>query len=211
MAFNYTQDFEGLSNGDLDGQDSWSRLSGSANAQQVQTSVVYGGSKAVSSSGSPHTYARNITAHSSGIASVYCAMRCDTAPSSGDGLFFLMREISTSRYGAGVKFIGSSPTNIQYLKTGGWANLATSISLSTWYVINMEFDVGSSLVRYRWKVSGGSFSSFTSWETSFSTAPSQIDRIDFGLDSGLGYYDSISETDPVAGGGSTFKTKVIFF
>ena len=194
-TFNYTQTFDGLSNADLSGQDSWTRASGSANDQQVQATTFFKGGKAVQVQNA-NTYYRNFTAHTSGVAGSFHVMRIDTAPSSGDGLFAMHREQSTGRYGAAVKFVGATPTLLQYLDTTGWVTLLSGVSLTSWYVINMETDLDANKVRYRYKVSGGSWSSWTSWLDPFGTAAGQIDRILTGQDSGVAYYDEISDTEP---------------
>lgn len=192
----YEQSFDALSSADLDTQDSWARSTGSANTQTVQSTIAFTG-KAVDVSGAC-VYTRGITGRTSGIVSLYHAMRCDTAPPSGDGLFVQMREVSSSKYGAAVKFVNSSPTKIQYLKTGGWADLLASATLSTWYIIQMEFDVSRGNVRYRYKEDGGSWSTWTSWAVGFSTTVGTIDRYATGEDSGQHYYDELSATEPTA-------------
>lgn len=204
MAYSYTQNFNSLSTAALAGQDSWT-ANGSTACASVSTdsSAIFEGAKGLKwQLGTGGYYYRTITSMTTG--SMFVATRVDTNASSGDG-FFIFNELdgSNTKYSAAVKWISGAST-LQYLKSATWANLATGLSTGTWYIINAEFDTSTDQVRYRYKASGGSWSSFTAWETAY-TAGTNVDRLAVGMDTGVYSLDSISDTEPTSSAVKTYN------
>lgn len=194
MAYSYTQNWNSLSTAGLDGQDSWAKnASTSCGNVSTDASAIFEGAKGVKwSGGTAGYYTRSITNMTTG--SMYYATRVDTNAGAGDGFFLFHWMDGGTTYSASVKWIAGAQT-LQYLKNTGWTNLATSLSTATWYIINMEFDTTTDQVRFRYKVAGGSWSAYTSWESSYSTG-TNVNRLAAGIDGGAYSLDTISDSDP---------------
>ena len=78
MAWGYTQNFDALTDGDLNGQDSWS---GNTN-YDVQTSVTFQGAKAVSSAHNGQVVSRTVTGVTDGL--FHYAQRSDSTANCND-------------------------------------------------------------------------------------------------------------------------------
>lgn len=190
MAWTYEQKFNSLTDGNLDGQDSWSAAVGAANCT-VQTTEKYEGAKAIYLNGSTEVR-RNITAVTSGV--FYFAMRCKTTHTSADGVNIGARHVAGATYAFVVKFawIGGALA-IQYYSNGSYTTL-TSASVDTWYVIGIDYDGTNN--RYKIRLNSGSWSAYL---TTGSSGNTQIDRISVAEDATWqGYFDTITPTDPLS-------------
>jgi hypothetical protein len=188
MAWTYEEKFNSLSDGNLDGQDSWTAAAGAANCT-VQTTEKYEGAKGVYLNGST-ALRRTITAVSSGV--FYFAMRCKTSFTSADGVNFSARDVGGATYAFVVKFAWvSGALKLQYYSNGSYTTLA-SASVDTWYVIGIDYDGANN--RYKIRLDTGAWSSYL---TTGSSGNTQIDRIELAQDSSWqGYFDTITPSDP---------------
>lgn len=188
-GWSYEQDFEGLSTGNLSGQDSWVYVVGAQ--PQVQTSVVETGSQAVSVNVNlnVNTY-RNVTAATDDGIIVYVSLRA-TSTSTTDNIGL--------RFHQGATWLGSCYINDVAAGRLTWrqgaspynrATLLTGASANTWYRFGVEFDFTNN--RARANYDNGTMSSWLS-----TPSMTQVDRIYLECNNGdavstTGYYDRIS-------------------
>jgi hypothetical protein len=205
MAWTYEQDFESLSDGDLNGQDSWSGNTG----YDVQSSVAYAGSKGVSitiadSQAISRALPANITD-----GDVYFAIRRTT--NSGGGAFYVILQDSAPASRIFIRM--HSDGNIGAFNNGvGYVTIA-AYSANTWYPVNVQFNDGTQPDQFRVRVySGGSWGSFSSWLTVNGGSYVNIGYLRFdtsdGNNSAVGYVDAFSASDitgVVAAGQPTMK------
>lgn len=194
MAWTYTQNFDSFTTGSVDGQDGWDN---ELNDPEVSAAQDYNGSgKSLYLNGSQRAH-KDLSSVADG--EVYCAMYCDTSHTSGDGPGIQLR--NGSGYIGAVKFAWAGGLVLQYLKSGGWTQLASGLSTDQWYVVSIDFDTSTEQVRYRYKEKDGSWSSYTSFATTYSNTSGVI-QIRFPQDTTWqGYIDEIGDTDPDSGGG----------
>lgn len=182
MAWTYEQKFNALSNGDLNGQDSWS---GDTDFDVIDTLFCEGG-KSVRAINANGYVARAITAVSDGVFYI-AMMRPDTA---GDAEFNLRTGSNTSDW---MKVIMES-SNIELVHAGGTQNLVTSYVVGRWYLFKVTIISTSS---FKVEVStGGAYSDPLGAKTPINTG--SVDTIRLGCGgTGNGYWDTISPTDPM--------------
>ena len=184
----YQQDFNTLTSGNLNGQDSWS---GSA-SYDIQTTVRYEGAKAVEVVGSaPSGIVRDITGISDGL--VYVALRVTATPPTGNHAGIILREGASGRMY--VRF--GSNGYIQISSAGVYQDIMT-YNTDQWYVIAIEFDDVAQADKYRAKVHNGTvWSSWTSWYTVSGGSYTSISRIELLGQLGTSettYFDTITPT-----------------
>jgi hypothetical protein len=192
MATVYEQNFNSLSDGDINGQDSWVDASG---IWDVSTTNPYEGAKAVKSTTTTAWVdgksSRVFSDTPSGIAGI--AMR---RQSSSSGVFHL-RLLDGSNRVATIQ-IGDYSTGAPTKYTSGttvtsWFNA----SYDTYYYFEIEWDATEQKVRYRYN--GGEW---TSWVNSYASFTA-VDRIWFYRENRYGgggtwYFDDILITSTVA-------------
>lgn len=184
----YEQNFNGLSSGNLSGQDEWS----GPRVFYVQDSVTYEGAKAVEIIGGPGTdewARRDITGISDGL--VYIAMRRNN---TDDGNTVVALRDS----GTDVMLVKFDATGYYRIRSDtAWVNVAT-YNADQWYVVAIEFDDLAQNDKYRTRIhDGSSWSSWSNWENTLNSY-SDIDQILFMVDSVTNgvtaYWDRISAT-----------------
>lgn len=201
VSWTYTQDFEGLSNGDLNGQDSWT---GSTD-YDVQSTVACGNSKAVSISiiGS-QSIVRTLPAEVQD-GDFYIQVR-RTGTSDGDA-FVLLKEDSTNRvfirFGEDGDISGYNGTD--------YVDLLAGYSANTCYTLNVQFNDSTQPDQWRARVHNGSaWGSFSSWlgvNGTYGSIHSIAFDTDSGTDTQTAYFDTIATSDPTGGGGGGGSTQ----
>ena len=187
MAWTYNQNFDDLTTGDLNGQDSWS----GSTAWDVQTSVVQAGAKAISCVGSSsnENITRTITATTSGHFIFY--MRATHSGGTHTGSTHRFRNASAiGRFE--VRFTQNS-NNLQ-LVGSSTITLVSGYSINTWYKIEIDYNTTTGVTRARvddgaWSTDAGMASTGDITELFFQTndAPSPA---------GTYYFDTISDNTP---------------
>ncbi len=180
MAWAYTQNFDGLTTGDLNGQDSWS-----ANTSiDVQTSVVAQGSKAISWPNNLDAFAtRAITGVATG--RVHISLR--STVNNANGPWFALKD-------------ASNYLCIVQLRDDGQISMFTGASLfdlgaysaNTWYDIIVDFDCATD--QYRVSIDNGA--KYSDWKVFWGTATSTAATTvcigsNTSTSSGTGYADDI--------------------
>lgn len=208
-AYAGIDNFDSYGNGDLNGLNSgsgWATAwSGSVN-YDVQAATTFNSStKAVqvTGGGAENDISRTFTGVDSG--DFYWAMRTNSTATNAD---YCGIEIWNGGTFGGV--LGQLNQGDGTLRTyDGSFHTLTSFSADTWYIINVNF-VSSTQFKVRWKVSGGTFSAFTSpmTYTSSVTSPDKINLACLDVNSTVDYFDEFGTSDPdpvapVAGGASS--------
>lgn len=184
MAVYILEDFNSLSNGNLNGQNSWS----GDTSFQVQGSTVQEGAKSVQCSagyGSDQFISKNITARTSGIFGIYFRF-------SATGLYnesLTLRSGTTSKFNV---FIRNDACGLADGTGSQQQNLGTSQAINTWHLCEIQIDQANNRARAR--LNGGSWSSYITY--SFTS----IDNIQIGAAFYSGqnaFYDYITFTDPI--------------
>lgn len=187
-AWTYEQLFNTLSNGDLNGQDSWS----GGTAVDVQSTVVYEGAKAIIEVNGNTNMTRSITAVTSG--TMYIAGRMEAG--FGDGANFDMR--SNGNTNSQIRIAFRDTGNISAFSSSGENIIVTGFLTGTWYLFEITFNGSSYTVRYNTSgTSAGWSSSFGPYN--YQTGAADIDTIRFNLGgSQTSYWDTITPTNPIA-------------
>ena len=180
-AWDYQQNFDALTLGDLNGQDSWS---GDATFD-VEDSVVAQGTKAVSANSSTEVLIdRTITANPDS-GTFWFAMRTTLDAGAGDqsGAFIILK--TAGSFGR-VRF-----NNHNIIADGLSAvTLVTGYSVDTWYTIGIQF---VDATHAKFNVNGGTFSS------SIDMGGTGVDTIRLSSPDGTAataYWDNITTSDP---------------
>jgi len=189
VAWTYEQLFNGLNDGDLNTQDSWS----GDTSFDVQTTEKYEGAKAVSAvtDGNIHEITRSITSISAG--SVYVAIRASVT--TLDTTILFLEESPDSKMFLGCK----SGYFAIYDNSAGWVNIQT-YNANQWYVANIEFNNSTQPDEYRIRIHDGtSWGTWTGWKTVSGGSYTNIDGISFYHDTATAtiWWDTITPTDPV--------------
>jgi len=206
MTWPYEEDFDALTTGNIGGQDSWVN---EVNTPEVSTTEDLNGSgKSYKLNGAVGTERarRAVTLTTTGV--FYYATKITTSHTSGDGIGPQLRAASNTKYVTFVKFAWDGGLELQYLRDSApvYVTLASGLSTNTWYILAHEYDTTTDQVRYKWKVKGGSWSSWTSWETAYDLT-SGVDTVRIGQGgTWVGYLDNISASDPDVGGGGGSPT-----
>jgi hypothetical protein len=192
-AWTYEQSFDALTNGDLNGQDSWS----GSTAFDVQSTVSCGGAKSVE--------------FVSGAGSI---SRAFSATSTAD-MFFQIRRAPANQDFFLTFFSGA--TELIYIRTRGtdgtiagynsgttlYVNAIAGFSFDTCYTVNVQWDDGAQPDKWRLRVySSGAWGSWTAWLNT-NSAYSSMDAMAISTEgvTGAVYVDTITATDPHGGGG----------
>lgn len=179
----YTQKFDSLNTGDLNGQDGWS---GNA-AFDVQTSVVFKGAKAVSfHNNTDDGIFRTIKAMPGG--RVHVAIRSTANNVTGPQI-----RLHSGATGLCLVAMGSSGQII--LWTGSTTQNLGAYSANTWYEVVIEFDCRTD--KFRVSIDNGA--NFSAWYAFYnSSTATTIDKIGIfaptASTSGTGYADDIIAT-----------------
>lgn len=190
MAFTYEQKFNGLNDGDLNGQDSWS---GDVDFD-IQNIIKYEGSKGVK-------LAKSVSGEN---------IIRDSMPQSSDGIMYIAVKISViDNNGINIRLREGGNTRmafrlfeggvIDYQVSGGGYTTYGNYNADQWYVLAIEWDNSGHINQFRLKVHNGIYwESWTPWRTSNSNF-SYIDGMQiicYGDDSYNAYFDTITPTDP---------------
>lgn len=193
MADIYKQTFDSLSDGGLNGQDSWTYTTAD---WTVQTSTTYNSSaKAISAAGATNQIDRNITGNLTGYYQL--AVR---RSSSATGTL----EIYLFRQGWGslciIQLDASGNIN-QY--AGGW-NADGTYSANTWYLVEIQWDQPNN--QYRFRIDGGTWKTWRSMGGQTTVDAIRITHNNSGV---TDYIDEVWLTDDGVygggGGGTTSK------
>lgn len=182
MAWTYEQKFNGLTTGDLNGQDSWA----SSTSFDVTEADSYEGAKSVTATAANAVITRSVTAVSSGTL-YFAMMRPDT---NADSNFDLLTSSATALR---IR-IAFQVSNITLKDGTGNLDLVTGYTNSQWYVFEINFDASN---QHTVRVHDG-----TSWsELTASRAAAtngDIDGVRFNQgNAGTAYWDTITPTNPV--------------
>lgn len=192
MAWSYEQLFNGLSDGDLNGQDSWSGNTGF----DVQSVLFYEGTKALEADGTTNeSITRTITDVSSGTF-YFSIRRSSTAGTADVGLRLLI--------GGNIAVdIRMEDTADFRFWNGSTKTVGPTWSVNTWYRIGITFNVSDSTWSYN--IDNGSFS--TTYSFRVASGGNDVDTIQLyvgnGLSTGAAYWDAISPDYTPGGGGTT--------
>ena len=205
MATVYEQNFEGLNNGDLVGQDDWIDIN-EGEYFDVQTSVKYAGSKAVGIS-SPYTtqdvshQIKRIVSGEVAVGMVQVSVYCNALPGTYSAFRINLRTNNNKNYTIGFGG-GTNFANKIVYGADSWPNWKTiNASASTWYTFQVEFDASKKSWRMRYKTGTGEYGSWTDWEanadswTSFNNIQADVNNYSGG---GPYYFDDILITSTVA-------------
>lgn len=179
----YTQNFDSLTDGDINGQDSW--VSTGTTNFVVQTSVKAQGAKALAIiSGVGYSASRMITPMTKGTMhiSARSTVNTDNAPNirlTDSGGSTMCQILTLSGYWAW-----------QY---GGSNHNIATYSANTWYDIVIDFDFST----YKYRVSIDNGANFTGWNAFITASKLDIGKIVFFQPDGAGtttaYYDDIRQ------------------
>lgn len=199
MAWVYEQKFNDLNDGDLNGQDSWS----GATSFDVQTTTKFEGTKALAdlAGSGDRSIVRAGMNCSSGV--VYIAMNIHGYGVRGSAQLTVFKDSAGKqcfeiqlRYPDGTEDIG-------LYVVGNPLYLLTTVTVDTWYIIAAEWEkdhggAGVHMVRFKWKVSGGTYSAWTDWYNDSLATDGTIDSLGLRLTDSdyFGWWDTITPTDP---------------
>ena len=180
MAWTYEQKFDGLTTGDLNGQDSWS---GSTNFD-VSTTNPAQGAKCVTITGdaTERQISRTITAVNDGI--FYVSMR-----SADTSHLFVLKIFSVGGQLTSLNFHPTGP-NIWVYNGATPTNIVTTWTANTWYRFGIEI-IGDGT--FKINVDGGAWSAAYAYQDA--TGDDDVDQILFELAasySGEAAFDFIS-------------------
>lgn len=186
----YTQNFDGMTTGDLNGQDSWT-----ANvAWDVQNTVVQAGANALVSVASASNHNANRTISNSTSGNVVLYMRSNSNSGSQNGSTFRPRDSTlTGRFD--VRFTQNS-TNLQLVGTTAVTLLAFSPDI--WYKVETQYDTVANTAKAR--VDDGAWSSSITLTGSGDITDLFLQTNDSGSPLGTYYFDSFSDATPASAG-----------
>lgn len=193
MAWTYEQKFNSLTDGDLNGQDSWS----GGTAVDVQTAVTYEGAKAIKEINGNTNMFRDVTAVTSG--TLYIAGRMEAG--FADGANFDMLSASGATLQTRLSLDGAG--NITASHGGGASIIVTGYSVDTWYLFEIVFTGSTFSIRYNttglpsgWSASFGPYN--------YIAGAADLDRIRLNLGgSQTSYWDTITPTNPIVAATTT--------
>lgn len=201
MAWTFEEKFNTLTDGDLNGQNSWT---GDVDFD-VQTHISYEGAKGISVTAANGYCTRSITSVSDGVV-YFAVMRGNT---TGDVSFDFLTGGSTR-----VRFIvANSNTNVTISNGAGVHTWTGIVSAGNWLLFEFTFDASNNhSVRYHngvsWSASTGTLSA---------AVGGNIDgiRLGSGGTAGVSYFDYISPTNPIGSitsvSGSSIDTGLVSY
>lgn len=208
MAWTYEQNFDSLSTGDLNGQDSWSGsttfdVTADATAPSQPNDV-----QSVVNSDTEITIERSVTNVTSG--TVYISIKINATSGERRGNIYLYRGATLI---ARIFFdYSGSGSFIRALNWNGSTNVFTDvqnpISNNTWYRVGIDWDEGVQGNKYRVNVDNGTFSSWLTYVSNAATGG--IDKLTLsdlgnnGSGAGTIYFDSISPNYPIPNNNGNF-------
>jgi len=178
-TFIFGDDFNGLTNGDLNGQNSWS----GSTLFDVQATTTYEGAKAVEMNGvaaATYTISRSITATGDGRAIIY--MRKNGSHGKQHVEFL---ESGTIKQGV---YLGSSGYIFWYVPGTGWYDFG-NYSMNVWVKVIMEWRTTDDM--WRVSINDGAFQSWTGGTGTFTSIDS-IQLKSYNTDNGALYWDTVS-------------------
>jgi len=195
MAFPFTENFNGLTDGDLNGQNGWSTIAGGWHSFVVNTTWKYEGTKG----------ARWIDA--SNTFNGACQKSFTTLTGSGH-VYIAVYWVSTTDLnivlGGWRIDVNRLTANAILLAGGANRTIGSSLSASTWYLVDVEYDIDADTVRGRYH-NGTSWSSYTATTTA-GTAASKIEIYVNNNTTGGAAVDLITGTNPFTSGPANLKT-----
>lgn len=186
MAWTYEQLFNGLTDGDLNGQDSWSGNTGF----DVTTETSYEGAKDVSLTTTSDTFStitRTVTGVSAGVC--YVSMKRGTSSAQANANFELY-----DGGGGDLLRIFQNGSNYQYLDSTGWNNLIATDD--SWHRIGIEWDNAGHANQFRIQIDN---EPWTAWKDTFgSRSFSEITTIRLGVRSADNSTSTTSKFDSIS-------------
>lgn len=181
MAWTFSDDFNSYSDGNLNGQGSWS----GSTTYQIQGVTVYEGAKAVKSIGANANIDRSITSVSSGVM-YFTMMKPDTTQ---DAAF---RLVSGASIWMQISF--SAGNILLFDGTGNPTTLVTGYTTGTFYIFEVTI-ISTSQLSLRYRAVGSAWSASTG--TRSSSVTGSVDKIQLNQGgSGTAYWDYISPLIP---------------
>lgn len=169
--YDYKQDFETLTVGELDGQDSWVKSSGSLNVYSGGAVPAYDGLRAVSSMGALSYYTRTVDAADKGTFEF--AVRGNSYISSVD--IYLYDEANENSFIDLFYSTSSGKFQLYDSVLSDWVDVASFV-VDTWFFFEIQFDVTTGICRAR--ANGGAWSA----DVNFTYVPSAPSVDTIGID-----------------------------
>jgi len=191
----YEQKFNTLSEGDLNGQDSWI----GDTCYDVGSTQVYEGTKSIEAA--PCGAYKYIDRSGIGCTAgtVYVAIYVDTMGGVNQDAYFILRDDENNKLtDIGFRNYGGT-LKIKYSHAGIQQEYLENGVLDTWYVFAIEYNTNTDgKFRVKWKKDGESWSSWTGWKNPFdSSFDGTIDRIRLSSETDYtSYFDTITPIDP---------------
>lgn len=195
-GFAYEQNFDGLSTGNLSGQDSWTYASG--NQPQVQTSVFESSPNGVSVDvGANANTHRDISAVNTDGSIYYFSLRGNNV-STVDNAGLRFNNTGTAIATVYINAPNAGDISLRDPINGDYTNLMTGALANTWYRIGVEFDFANDRVRAN--INNGTMSAYNTMN-----AFAQVNRLVIEGNNGDGgsliaYFDNFSSTYATGGG-----------
>lgn len=196
-GFTYEQNFDGMSTGNLNGQDSWTYIAG--NQPQVTTSEFESSPNSVSCDvGANINTRRDITAVNTDNSIYYFSIKASTT-SSVDNAGLQFANGATHIATVYINAPNAGDISLRDPINGDYTNLMTGALTTVWYRIGVEFDFANDRVRAN--VNNGTMSA---WNTM--NAFTQVNRLVLEGNNGdagtlTAYFDNFSATYSTGGGG----------
>jgi hypothetical protein len=164
MAIIYSQYFDSLSDGSINGQDNWSVVSGTAT---VQSTTAYEGKACTVATGTQLDRPTSLGTLSTATYFVRC--KKDSASANTTDVYCLNSGASSYCL---TEF--KSDGHIWMYQNPNWQDTGITYSANTWYLLAIEFDYTN--LRYRASLDGGS--TFSSYYT-FPSGQNNFDQLRF--------------------------------
>lgn len=184
-----TDNFDSYTDGDLNGQGSWS---GSVEFD-VQGTVVQAGAKAVAYlASSSNSISKDFTASTTGVQSIWGRVSDVTI----DGRWSFRMASGASA----IFYIKTNAGNVVYFDGATYTTLG-AVSNNTWFQVECQFDASTDKARYR--LNGGTWTAYASGTAVFTT----LDRLYLVCDTataGSSYWDTCADGSAPATTNSNF-------
>ncbi|MBP9771457.1 MAG: hypothetical protein KBD16_00820 [Candidatus Pacebacteria bacterium] len=192
-AWSYSQTFDGMTDGDLVGQDSWATNAfGNSTNFDVQGTTVQAGAKAITIAATAESYIqRDITSTTAGVVSIYIRSSNLNGPTAE------LWVMNGTTYLCIVSINTNAPNAQQPVLAGASTIDLGTATANTWHQFTVELDTSTDQCRAKFDGS-----SYTSWVNFVSNATvTEINRIVFAKQNGNAsavYWDTIASGDSVA-------------
>lgn len=186
MAWTYEQKFNDLNNGDLNGQDNW----GGAGDWDVNVGYTpFEGTKCIKCTTASNEYIYDTG--DLGDGNFYFAMKADDCSAVVSYEMGVRTDNASNYFGVVLQ-----DDAFDFFSNGGSGDqeLVASPDDDTWYIFNLEWNAGGTVLRCRWKKAGGTWSGWTN--ATWTAGQTIIQRIRLFSSSTGVYLDTITPTDP---------------